>query len=257
MGSAGPKIEIVESVEALTRRAAEEFVNCAEASVRARDRFTVALSGGSTPRSLFQLLVDSGSPFRTRVPWEKCHFFWGDERHVPPDHPDNNYRMAREAMFSKISIAPQNVHRIKTENPVAQKAAEDYAQELRAFFRLAQGQLPRFDLVFLGMGPDGHTASLFPGTDALREQTRLVAAPWVEKFSTYRVTLTAPILNNAGQIIFLIAGSDKAEALREVLQGSYQPHLYPAQLIRPTAGQLLWLVEKTAARLLPARRMAD
>lgn len=250
MDSTSPKIEIVADTEELSRRAAQEFVSRAQAAVRERGFFTVALSGGSTPRHLYRLLADSEASFRARVPWEKCHFFFGDERHVAPDHPDSNYRMAREALFSRVSIPAENVHRIKTENPDAREAAKDYEQELSAFFRPARGQLPRFDLVFLGMGPDGHTASLFPGTDVLREQTRLVAAPWVEKLSTYRVTLTPPVLNNAAQVIFLVAGSDKTEALRKVLQESYLPDLYPAQLIRPAAGQVLWLVEKAAASLL-------
>jgi len=244
------KIEVVADADEIARRAAEEFVTSAEAAVRERGRFTVALSGGSTPRRLYRLLTDNEKPFRARVPWQKCDFFFGDERHVAPDHPNSNYRMAQEAMFSKISIPPENVHRIKSENPDARKAAEEYEQELRAFCRLARGQLPRFDLVFLGMGPDGHTASLFPGTDALREETRLVAAPRVEKLSTYRVTLMPPVLNNASCTIFLVAGADKAETLRAVLQGSYQPDLYPAQLVRPAVGKVLWLVDKAAASLM-------
>lgn len=250
MDSPNRNIEIVPDTEELSRRAAEEFVSRAQEAVRERGLFTVALSGGSTPRSLFQLLVDDRASFRGQVPWGKCHFFWGDERHVSPDHPDSNYRMAWEAMLSRLSIPAENVHRIKSEDPNASKAAEDYERELRAFFRLAPGQLPRFDLALLGMGPDGHTASLFPGTDVLREQTRLVTAPWVEKFNSHRITLTPLVLNNAAQVIFLAAGLDKKETLREVLQGSYRPEIYPAQLILPTAGQVLWLVDKAAASLL-------
>ncbi len=250
MDSTIRKIEVVADADELSRRAAEEFVTLAEEAARERGRFTVALSGGSTPQHLYRLLTDNEKPFRAQVPWQKCHFFFGDERHVAPDHPDSNYRMAREAMFSRVSIPAENVHRIKTENPDARKAAEDYEQELRAFFHPARGQLPRFDLVFLGMGPDGHTASLFPGTDALREQTRLVAAPRIEKLSTYRVTLTPLVLNNASCTMFLVAGADKAESLRAVLQGSYQPDLYPAQLVRPTVGKVLWLVDKAAASLM-------
>lgn len=242
------EIEVVADPEELSLKAAEKFVSRAQETVREKGIFTVALSGGSTPRSLYNRLA--GEDFRVKVAWDKCHFFWGDERHVPPDHPDSNYRMAREAMFSKLSIPAENVHRIKAENPDANKIAKDYEREIRAFFGLGEGQIPRFDLILLGMGPDGHTASLFPKTDALREQTRLVVDQWVEKLRTYRITMTPPVLNNASHTMFLVTGADKVEALRAVLQGSYQPDLYPAQLVRPTAGNVLWLVDKAAARLV-------
>jgi len=251
MLSPKPDIRIVENVERLSWEAAEEFVRQARDAVRTRGTFTVALAGGSTPKAFYGLLGSQrGAPFRARVPWDATHFFWGDERHVPPDHPDSNFRMANEAMLSRVPVAPQNVHRIHAENPDPSKAAEDYDQELREFFRLPSGQFPRFDLVLLGIGPDGHTASLFPGTDAVQEQKKLVAAPWVERFRTYRITLTPPVLNNAARIIFLVSGKEKAETLREILQGEFQPHRFPAQLIRPTNGRLLWLVERAAGRLL-------
>jgi 6-phosphogluconolactonase len=246
-----PDIRIVENVEKLSWEAAEEFVRQAREAVRTRGGFTVALAGGSTPKAFYGLLGSKrGAPFRALVPWDTIHFFWGDERHVPPDHPDSNYRMANEAMLSRVPVAPQHVHRIKAENSDASKAAEDYDRELRGFFRLPSGQFPRFDLILLGMGPDGHTASLFPGTDAIREQKKLVAAPWVEAFRTYRITLTPPVLNQAASVIFLVSGKEKAEMLREVLQGEFQPHRFPAQIIRPTNGRLLWLVDHAAARLL-------
>ena len=251
MPSAKPDIHIVANAEQLSWAAAEEFVRQAGDAVRARGVFTVALSGGSTPKSLYTLLArESDASSRAQVPWDKMHVFWGDERHVPPDHPESNYRMAYEAMLAKLPLPAANVHRIKTENPDAGEAADEYEQELRTFFRLAPTQLPRFDLVLLGMGPDGHTASLFPGTGAVHEQTRLVAAPWVEPFQTYRVTLTPPVLNNAACVIFLVSGEDKAETLRTVLEGDYQPDRFPAQTIRPTQGRLLWLVDRAAARLL-------
>lgn len=251
MLSPKPDIRIVENVEKLSWEAAEHFVRQAREAVRTRGGFTVALAGGSTPKAFYGLLGSQrGAPFRARVPWDTTHFFWGDERHVPPDHPDSNYRMANEAMLSRVPVAPQNVHRIQAENPDASKAADEYAKELRQFFRLKAGQLPRFDLILLGMGPDGHTASLFPGTDAVQEQKKLVTAPWVETFRTYRITLTPPVLNNAASVIFLVSGKEKAETLREVLQGEFQPHRFPAQIIRPTSGRLLWLVDRAAARLL-------
>ncbi len=251
MVSLKPDIRILPSPADLLHAAAEEFVHQAGEAVRANGLVTVALSGGSTPKGLYRLLAnETDATFRWLVPWDKTHFFWGDERHVPPDHPDSNYRMANEAMLSRVPIPPKNVHRIMAENPDSGKAAGEYAEELRQFFQPAAGQFPRFDLILLGMGPDGHTASLFPGTDAVREQKKLVAAPWVEKFRAHRITLTPPVLNNATCVIFLVSGEEKAETLREVLQGDYQPDRLPAQLIRPTHGRLIWLVDRAAARLL-------
>lgn len=244
-----PDIRIVANSEELSRVAATEFVNQAKEAVQAKGTFTVALSGGSTPKSLYTLLADDAA-LRVVVPWDKVHFFWGDERHVPPDHPDSNYRMAHEALLSKVSVPPTNVHRIKSEHPEASRAADEYDQMLREFFGLAAEQFPQFNLVLLGMGPDGHTASLFPGTEALREQTHLVVANRVEKFDTYRITLTPPVLNSAAAIIFLVSGEEKAETLQAVLQGEKQPERFPAQLISPTHGTLLWLVDRPAARLL-------
>lgn len=245
------EIRTLADARELSHAAAEEFVRQAEDAVRTRGLFAVALSGGSTPKALYRLLGgEGGAAFLRGVPWDKTHFFWVDERHVPPDHPDSNYRMAYETMLSKAPVPSQNVHRIKAENPDAGKAAAEYAGEVRQFFRPGAGQFPRFDLILLGMGPDGHTASLFPGTDAVHEQTNLVAAPWIEKLHTYRISLTPPVLNNAACVVFLVSGEEKAETLRAVLEGSYQPERLPAQLVRPTHGRLLWLVDRAAARLL-------
>jgi 6-phosphogluconolactonase len=251
MPSDRSEIRILTDTEEIIQAAAVEFVHQTIETVQAKGLFTVALSGGSTPKGLYSLLASDGKPgFRLQVPWNKIHFFWGDERHVPPDHPDSNYRMAYEAMLSKVTVPPENVHRIKSENPDAGKAAEDYERELHEFFRLEAGHLPRFDMVLLGMGADGHTASLFPGTKVIHEKKRLVIAPWVEKLNTYRITLTPPVLNNAARVIFLISGEEKAETLRTVLQGSYQPERFPAQIIRPANGKLLWLIDQSAARLI-------
>jgi len=244
-----PTIHIVADTEELSRVAAAEFVHRAQDAVQAKGIFTVVLSGGSTPKSLYTLLADDVT-LRAAVPWDKVHFFWGDERHVPPDHPDSNYRMAHEALLSKVLVPAANVQRIKSEYPEAHRAADEYDQRLREFFAVTVGHFPQFDLLLLGMGPDGHTASLFPGTVALHERTRLVVANWVEKFNTDRITLTPPVLNNAARIIFLIGGEEKAETLRAVLQGEQQPERFPAQLISPTQGTLLWLVDRSAARLL-------
>ncbi len=242
-------IQVAPNADALCRAAAAEVVSSAEAAVREKGVFTIVLSGGSTPKSLYALLADDAS-WRARVPWEKTYFFWGDERHVPPDHPDSNYRMAHEAMLSKVSIPAANVHRIKSEYADAEQAARGYEQDLRTFFQLPVGQLPRFDLVFLGLGPEAHTASLFPGTQALQERQRLVVANWVGKFDTDRITMTAPVLNNAALIIFLVSGEEKSLPLKAVLRGRYEPSQLPAQLIQPSHGRLLWLIDQAAAHLL-------
>ncbi len=234
----------------LTRRAAEEFVGQAAKAIESNARCTVALSGGSTPEGLYALLASETDTFRGRVRWDRMHFFWGDERHVPPDHPDSNYRMVYDALLSQVPVPADHVHRIRAENPDAEKAAEEYERALCESFGLDEGEWPRFDLVLLGMGPDGHTASLFPGTAVLDERKRLVAASWVEKLNTTRITLTPPVLNNAACVVFLISGQEKAETLRAVLTGDFQPVRLPAQLIRPGHGRLLWLVDRAAARFL-------
>ncbi len=242
--SAQPDIRLCDDAVALAHQTTEEFVRLAQESVAARGRFTVALAGGSTPKAAYALLVSAA--YRDRVPWQQIHFFWGDERHVPPDHDDSNYRMAYEAMLSKATIPAANIYRMSAEKE-AQQAADEYEATLRTAFHLVADTLPRFDLILLGMGPDGHTASLFPGTAAVHESKRLVAAPWVEKFHTFRITLTPPVLCNAAHVVFAAGGADKAETLQGVLHGPYQPDLYPSQVVKPTHGTLLWLVDKAAA----------
>jgi len=244
-----PEIHIETSAEALSHAAAAEFVDRAIAAVHEKSSFTVALSGGSTPKSLYALLANDVS-LREQVPWENTYCFWGDERHVPPDHPDSNYRMAYDAMLSKVPIPSANIHRIKGEYPDAEQVAREYEQTLREFFHLPVGQYPRFDLVFLGLGPDAHTASLFPGTQALHEQRRLVVANWVGKFYAERITMTAPVLNNATCIVFLVSGEEKALPVKAVLEGRYEPSQLPAQFIQPHHGRLVWLIDQAAARLL-------
>jgi 6-phosphogluconolactonase len=225
-------IEIFSNAQELARGAAEYFVARSGEAVARKGSFTVALSGGSTPKILYQLLVDLD------VPWSKTHFFWSDERHVPPDHPDSNYRMTYEAMLSRVPVPESNVHRIHGENPDAADAANEYEQTL----------LP-LDLILLGLGTDGHTASIFPGSEVLHETERLIAAVWVEKFNAYRITMTLPLLNNSGSVLFLVSGAEKAEVVKEVLEG---PKKYPAQLVQPTHGQLLWMLDKDAASYLAA-----
>jgi 6-phosphogluconolactonase len=225
------ELKIFSSPKDLARAAAEYFV--------ARSPKTVALSGGSTPKLLFELMADE--PFREQIAWSSIHFFWSDERHVPPDHPDSNYRTANEAMLSRVPVATSNVHRIPGENPNATEAASEYEQTL---IEITRQSLPRLDLILLGLGTDGHTASIFPGSEVLHETTRLVAAPWVEKFQTYRITLTLPLLNNGASVVFLVSGAEKAKIVKEVLDG---PEKYPSQAVKPTNGELLWMLDEDAA----------
>ena len=234
--------------EQLAHGAAREFVGRATSLLEAGERFSVALSGGSTPKRLYALLA--GAPYRDQVPWEGIHFFWGDERTVPPQHPESNFGAADAALLSRLELPSENIHRIRGEMSDAAEAAADYEAELRRFFDLSEGEFPRFDLVLLGMGADGHTASLFPGSDALEEKRRLVVAPWVEKLKTRRVTLTLPVLNNAACVLFLVAGGEKAETLRRALEAPGERPPYPALLIRPADGELVWYIDEAAGRLL-------
>jgi len=240
-----PEITVVPDSAALFQASANEFLRALDEAVRAKGHFDVALSGGSTPKGLFTLLA--GKP---GLPWDRVRFFWGDERHVPPDHADSNYRMANEALLSKIGARPEQVWRMKGENPDAAAAATDYEGQLREYFASGAGQFPRFDLVLLGMGPDGHTASLFPGTRALGEFERLVVSNWVGKFYTDRITFTAPLLNAAATVLFMVGGADKAPALKAVLEGPYEPAQLPSQMIRPEQGRLVWLIDSAAGAML-------
>ena len=242
----GPVV-VFDDLADLSERAAGEFSRVARQSADERGRFFVALAGGSTPRGLYRLLA--GDERRSAVPWNQMQVFWGDERCVPPDHPDSNFRMAYEALLAKVAIAAENVHRMRGEDPPEQ-AAQEYERELRDAFGLTPGELPRFDLILLGLGADAHTASLFPGSPALHEQSRLVAALYVEKLQANRLTLTPPVLNAARRVVFLVAGADKAPALHAVLQGEYNPGRFPAQVVRPLDGDVLWLVDRAAAAAL-------
>ncbi len=243
------EVQVKADLDELSRAAASEVLRQARRAVQAKGLFFLALSGGSTPKSLYALLADDSS-FRAEVPWDKTHFFWGDERHVPPEHPESNYRMAQEVLLSKVPLPSENIHRINAGNPNAQRAAEEYEETLRAFFCLRPGEFPRFDLVLLGMGADGHTASLFPGTEALRERKRMVVANWVEKLHAHRITMTLPVFNRAAMVLFLVSGGEKAETLRRVLEGRRGKDPFPSLLIRPTQGRLLWLVDQDAGRFL-------
>jgi 6-phosphogluconolactonase len=249
--SSSVEIRTLTTPQELFSAAAEEVVSAATDAVAQRGRFTIALSGGSTPKGLFNLLATNAL---TVLPWERMFFFWGDERHVPPTDPDSNYRMAQETMLSKVPVPPGNVFRMAAENPDAEAVAEDYEKTLWKFFELEPGQIPVFDLILLGMGPDGHTASLFPGTAGLQEKSRLVIANWVEKMKTSRLTFTLPVLNAARCVAFLVSGTDKAAVLRTVLEEDVPGEQYPAKLVRPTDGKLIWLVDRAAASELSSKK---
>jgi 6-phosphogluconolactonase len=228
----------------LFQAAAEEVLRAAAEAIARRGRFTIALSGGSTPRNLYTLIAANAS---ASLPWDQMFFFWGDERHVPLNDPDSNYRMAKETLLSKVPIPPANIFPVPADNPDAAAAAQAYEDTLRKFFALAAGEFPRFDLILLGMGPDGHTASLFPETAALQEKSRLVVANWVEKLSNSRITFTLPVLNAARCVAFLVSGADKAAVLHEVLEGKAPGEKYPSKLVRPIEGKLIWFVDRAAA----------
>ncbi len=249
-GPSEREVRILPDAAAIARRAAELFVQAARDAVTKSDAFTVALAGGSTPKALYSLLADDPG-LRSQLPWEKIHFFFGDERHVPPDHVESNFRMANQSLFSKAMVKASHITRIKGEYADTEKAALEYEHALRAYFTIEGGGLPRFDLVLLGMGEEGHTLSLFPGTKALHAPPdRIAVRNWIGKFFTERITLTAPTVNQANQVVFLVTRADKATALKAVLEGPYEPEQLPAQLIQPAHGKLLWLVDEAAGALL-------
>jgi 6-phosphogluconolactonase len=247
-----PTIRILPDADQLARFAAGLFLSRLTLTNSIQVQFTVALSGGSTPKKMFEIL---GTDERLKKQvglgmWDYVHFFWSDERHVPPDHAESNYKLAYDSMLSPLGIREANIHRIKGELEDAGEAARQYEAEILRDFPASEGQLPKFDLIFLGMGPDGRTASLFPGTKALQEEKRLVVSNWVGKFYTERITMTAPLLNNAACVVFLVSGQDKALPVKAVLEGRYEPEQLPAQLIRPESGKLTWLLDSAAASLL-------
>ncbi len=240
---------ILADAAAIAKRAAAEFVEAARAAVRQRNAFHVVLAGGSTPKALYDLLA-SDPALRSQVPWDKTQVFFGDERHVGPDHPDSNFHMATERMLSKVLLEANQVMRIKGEYPDAERAAREYEEALRSYFKLKTGELPRFDLLLAGMGNEGHTLSLFPGTRALHANGRIAVHNWVGKLFTERITLTAPAACAASEILFMVTGADKAPALKGVLEGPYEPEQLPAQLLQPKDGKLLWLVDTAAGSML-------
>lgn len=229
--------------------AAHEVARIAADAVSARGVFSIALAGGSTPKMLYALLAEHPT-LRNSLPWDKMQVFFGDERHVGPGHADSNFQMATDAMLSKVPLSPEQIHRIKGEYPDTAQAAAEYEDVIRRQFSLKPGNFPRFDLILLGMGNEGHTLSLFPGTKALLETQRIVTRNWVGKLYTDRITLTAPAANAAVNIIFMVTGSDKACALKAVLEGPHEPDQLPSQMIQPANGSLSWLIDAAAGSML-------
>ena len=234
--------EVFKTKEDISHAAAEKFVTAAEAAIEVRNRFAVILSGGSTPELLYRLL--SKTPYTERIDWRKTHLFWGDERCVPPDHKDSNYGMVKAALLDRIDIPKTNVHRIKGELE-PKLAAGEYRAELNKFFHHKQ---PVFDLAFLGMGDDGHTASIFPGTKVIGMSRKRASEVYVSKLKAWRITLTAPVFNQAREVIFLADGRKKIAAIKEVWNGKFAPREYPAQLLRQADHQVVWYLDETLGR---------
>jgi 6-phosphogluconolactonase len=243
--------QVYSDADALAKAGAVELLRLAQESVSERGIFTLALAGGSTPRKLYTLLA-TDPEFRA-FPWHETHLFFGDERHVPPSHLDSNYLMVSNTLLSSGLVPAANVHRVRAEMQDANAGALDYDVEVHSFFTpgMRTDSLPRFDVILLGMGPDGHTASLFPGSKALEEKERWVVANWVEKFNSARITFTFPVINAASNILLLIAGADKADMLHEVLVSNRDVEKYPVQKVKPVNGAKVWMLDRAAAAKLP------
>src|SRR5271163_1338837 len=238
------------SPEAVNRRAAQYFVDGIRSAAGARGKARIAISGGNPPKHTFELLADPSEPYREQIPWNRLELYWVDERCVPPDHPDSNYRMTREAMLDQAPLDKTQIFRIQGELEPDEAAAK-YEFDIRQSFRLEGAELPCFDMVQLGMGPDGHTASLFPHTQGLHEIMRIAIANHVLQKDAWRVTLTSPVINRARDVFFLIEGADKVPALKQVFTGPYDSETYPSQLIKPASRRITLLLDAVAAAALP------
>jgi 6-phosphogluconolactonase len=238
----------------VAKAAAQLFTDAVVNAASARGVARVAISGGTTPKAMFALLA--AEPFASQVPWDKLDLFWVDERCVPPDHADSNYRMTKEALLSKVPLPADRIHRMEGEL-APEVAAARYESTIRNAFRLEGAQTPTFDLILLGMGDDGHTASLFPHTEGLNDLTHIVIANHVPQKDTWRITLTSPVINQGREVAFLIEGAAKAQVLHDVLLGPFQPDTYPSQIIRPASGRLTLLLDSAAAAKLPEPANAE
>ncbi|MCB2209484.1 6-phosphogluconolactonase [bacterium] len=244
-------IQVVSSNEAFINEAAKHFTAAAQDSIEGGGRFSVSLSGGGTPKPVYAALAEQ--PYRDLINWEKVDLFWGDERHVPPTDPDSNYRMVNEVLLDRVPIPEENVYRVPAEMEV-RMAAFSYEETLRDYFK---GDWPLFDFVFLGMGADGHTASLFPHSAGLNEEQRWFIANYAPDRETWRLTLSKNAINAARRILVLVKGEGKAERLKDVLTGPTQPESMPIQLVHPEAGEMRWLVDEAAAQLLPPEMLSQ
>ena len=243
------QISIYPDTNTLSREAAQFIVRLANEAIVTHGRFTIALSGGSTPKVLYSLLGDE--PYRNQIDWAKVDIFWSDERCVPPDSEDSNYHLAQQVLLSKIPIPESQVHRMPADRPDRDAASQAYTEEMYRTF--GTNRIPKFDLMHLGMGPEGHTCSLFPHQESLHEQQRLVMPVIVPKPPPARLTFTPPLLNAARFVLFLVTGADKADALQAVLEGEYQPDEYPAQIVRPDNGEVIWMLDNAAAARLKTK----
>jgi len=239
------------NAEAVAAVAAQLFTDTAISAVSAKGVARIAISGGSTPKRMFTQLADPAKPYAAAVPWDKLELFWVDERCVPPDHADSNYKMTKAALLDHVPLPASRVHRMEGELDPAEASAK-YESDIRNTFKLEGAETPAFDLILLGMGDDGHTASLFPHTEALHEMSLIVTPNHVPQKDTWRITLTLPVILHGKKVAFLIEGAGKAEILADVLLGAYDPESKPSQLIRPVSGELSLLLDSPAATKLPA-----
>jgi 6-phosphogluconolactonase len=237
-----------ETPDELAGAAARVVKECAREAVDRRRVFRIALAGGRTPAALYTRLADQAD--RAALPWAATDVFWSDERHVPPDHPESNYRMAFELLLSRVSADPARVHRVIAEDADTERAAADYERTTRRVFGSASADWPAFDLILLGLGVDGHTASLFPGSTALDERERLVVAPFIPSLNAFRITMTLPLINHAARVMFLVAGADKAAAVAAALDPPPDATPPPAARVRPIDGELIWMLDREAARFV-------
>jgi 6-phosphogluconolactonase len=238
--SSAAEVSVFEDLEALSRAAAQSFHSISREAISARGRFVVALSGGSTPRRLYELL--GSTPYQTTIDWSRIHLFWADERCVPPDHPESNYSLLRESLLQHVPLPNSNVHRVEGETDPGE-AARKYEQSIQNFYGT---KVPAFDLIMLGVGVDGHTASLFPGSTTLHEVARIAVPVYLEKPKISRVTLTLPVINRSSHVLFLATGNAKAKVIKNILnEGNSQG--YPAGLVRPESGMLAWFLDREAA----------
>jgi 6-phosphogluconolactonase len=243
-----PRVLTSETPEELAGAAARFVKECAREAVDRRRVFRIALAGGRTPAALYARLADQAD--QAALPWAATDVFWSDERHVPPDHPDSNYRMAFEVLLSRVSVDPARVHRVIAEDPDAERAAADYERTTRRVFGSTRADWPAFDLILLGLGADGHTASLFPGSTALDERERLVLAPFIPPLNVFRITMALPLINHAARVMFLVAGADKAAAVSAALDPPPDATPPPAARVRPLDGELTWMLDREAARFV-------